>query len=47
MSTSPVPGPPVVPGGNPDDPNVTTRPGDDSPLEQPVPAPEPDEDPDE
>jgi len=37
----------VVPGNDPDGPDVTTRPGDDSPLEQPVPEPDPDEDPNE
>jgi hypothetical protein len=48
MSATPVPPvPPVVPGSDPDDPEIISRPGDDSPLQQPVPEPDPDEDPDE
>ncbi|ADB29825.1 hypothetical protein Kfla_0704 [Kribbella flavida DSM 17836] len=60
MTTNPIPAvPPVGPGSDPqnpdlvdpglDQPDVGTRPGDDSPLSQPVSTPEsdPDENPDD
>ncbi|HEY0616942.1 MAG TPA: hypothetical protein VGD15_05125 [Kribbella sp.] len=60
MSTNPIPPvPPMGPGSDPenpdlvdpglDNPDVGVRPGDDSPLSQPVrePEPDPDEDPNE
>ncbi len=54
MSTTPVPPvPPMGPGSDPDNPDLVdpntenpdigTRPGDDSPLTEPVPKPGPDE----